>query len=101
MARMRILAKGERPSPGRWQADPGVLERARGICDRVREDGDDALVELTRALDGADVAGRIRLSPAELDAGERETPPELLAALRRMAERLRDLHARQLPSAWE
>ncbi|HZA60908.1 MAG TPA: histidinol dehydrogenase, partial [Actinomycetota bacterium] len=101
MVRMAILPSGQRPPSRRWTGEAAVLERVRAICEEVRRRGDDALVELTRDLDGADVAGRIRISPAELEAAEREIAPELLAALERMAERLRGVHARQLPSAWE
>ena len=97
------LRGGGRPAgpSGDPGLEPEVVEGARAICARVRREGDAALVALTRELDGADVAGRIRVSDDELDAAAGETPPELRAALERMAERLRDLHGRQLPGPWE
>lgn len=79
--------------------DPAVIEGARAICDRVREEGDAALVDLTRLYDGAEVDGRLLVSPEEIAAAS--VPPDLEEALRAMAGRLGDLHARQVPQGWE
>lgn len=78
-----------------------VVEGARSICRRVRAEGDAALIALTRELDGADLDGRLAISPREVEAAGAVTPAELRGALDRMAERLRDLHRRQLPQPWE
>src|SRR5205823_6388382 len=72
----------------------------RDICRRVREEGDAALVELTRRFDGADVAGRLRVTDQELDGAGRQLDPDLHTALTGLADRLRDLHGRQLPHPW-
>jgi histidinol dehydrogenase len=79
---------------------PEVEDGVRQICRRVREEGDAVLVELTRRFDGADVEGRLRVTDQELDRAGRDLDPDLHAALARLAERLRDLHGRQLPPPW-
>ncbi len=79
---------------------PEVEEGVRDICRRVREEGDAALVELTRRFDGADVSGRLRVTDQEIARAERDLDPELREALARLAGRLRDLHGRQLPTSW-
>src|SRR5439155_12857145 len=79
---------------------PDVEEGVRHICRRVREEGDAALVELTRRFDGADVEGRLRVTEDEFERASRELDPQLPGALERLAGRLRDLHGRQLPRAW-
>jgi histidinol dehydrogenase len=100
MLRLIDLRRGDPPpEPARAAMSLEVLEAARRICERVRVEGDAALVELTGELDGADVTGRIEVGRDELDAAAPD--PELARALDRMAERLRDLHERQLPRAWE
>ncbi|MDP9343561.1 MAG: histidinol dehydrogenase [Actinomycetota bacterium] len=79
---------------------PEVEEGVRDICRRVREEGDAALVELTRRFDGADVAGRIRVAEEEFDRAATELDPGLASALAGLAGRLGDLHGRQLPRPW-
>jgi histidinol dehydrogenase len=77
-----------------------VEEGVRHICRRVREEGDGALVELTRRFDGADVEGRLRVTEDEFERAVGELDPQLSTALERLAGRLRDLHGRQLPRPW-
>ncbi|HEX2032204.1 MAG TPA: histidinol dehydrogenase [Actinomycetota bacterium] len=79
---------------------PEAVEGARAILARVRADGDRALVELTLEHDGADVADGLRVGPEEVARAEEDLDPGLRRALHRMAERLRDLHGRQLPASW-
>ena len=78
--------------PGEVAADaeplsfaPEVEEGVRDICRRVREEGDAALVELTRRFDGADVAGRLRVTDQELDGAGRQLDPDLHTALTGLA----------------
>ena len=92
---------GERLEPTRLEPDPAVVETVRGILERVRADGDDALVELAMKLDGADLRDRGLVVPPEDFAGaEHETPRELKGAIDALVERLSELHARQLPVEW-
>src|SRR5581483_2381273 len=89
------------PSPASLAFEPEVLEGARAILERVRAEGDRALVELTQRYDGVDVSGRIRVSDEEIAAAEREVPEDLRRAIERMADRLRRVHERQIPRSWE
>ena len=68
------------------------------MCERVRRDGDRALVELAQRYDGADVEGRLEVSPEELE--EASPPTEVARAIDGIAVRLRELHAHQLPRPW-
>lgn len=81
--------------------DPAVADTARAICERVRSEGDAALVDLTGSYDRADVEGRIRVTADEAAVGAERVPEALRGAIDAMAARLRDLHARQLPPEWE
>lgn len=87
------------PDPVDPAFDPEVRKTAVGICERVREEGDRALMELTQELDGVDVAGGILVDPAEVE--EASPPSDLRHSIDAMAERLRELHGRQLPTPWE
>jgi histidinol dehydrogenase len=90
---------GSLPDPIEPALDPEVREAASRLCRRVREHGDRALIELTEQLDGAEIEGRIRVPQEEI--AQAAPPAELRAAIDAMAERLRELHDRQLPVAWE
>src|SRR5439155_17284271 len=81
--------------------DPEVLEGVRAIGERVRAEGDAALVELTLRFDGVDLAGGIEVTDGELASAAGELPGDLRAGLDAMHERLRELHARQVPTPWE
>jgi histidinol dehydrogenase len=94
-----LRAGGTLPEPVEAALDPEVRGTAARIISRVREQGDRALVELTQQLDGTDMTGHIRVSPEEIDAAS--PTAELRGAIDAMAERLRGLHDRQLPRAWE
>ncbi len=97
-----LRTRRERLEPRRLEIDPSVAETVRGIIRRVRDEGDAALLDLTRRFDGADLAERGLLATAEeLAEAERAVPGELRAAIDALIERLRDLHRRQLPAAWE
>jgi len=94
-----LRERGERLEPSRFEADPTVTETVRGILERVRSEGDPAPLELTARFDGAELA-TVAASDDELAAAEVDVPVDLRSALDRLVERLRDLHARQLPEAW-
>ena len=96
-----LRAWGEPPEPAGLVIAPEVVATVRDILQRVRTEGDRALTDLTRVHDGADVAGRIRVGDDEIEAATESLSGELRDALAAMAERLRDLHTRQVPAAWE
>lgn len=102
MIETRDLRAGDAmPEPASVALDPEVISGVREIIDRVRAEGDAALIDYTRRFDGADLTGRIRVDETELDAAAGELDEGLRAAIDAVAERLRDLHARQLPKDWE
>jgi histidinol dehydrogenase len=81
--------------------EASIVEGARAIVERVRSEGDTALVDLTRTYDGADIEGRIRVEAGEIEASAGAVPIGLRDAILKMTERLEDLHSRQLPLDWE
>ncbi len=91
----------ERLEPRRLEIDPHVSETVRGIVRRVRDEGDDALLDLALRFDGADLRERGLVVPAaELAAAVDAIPAELRRALDALIDRVADLHRRQLPPAW-
>lgn len=96
-----LREREERLEPSRFESDPTVIETVRGILQRVRAEGDSVLLELTRRFDGADLSATgVIVTADEFDRAELETTSDLRSALDRLVERLRDLHARQLPAEW-
>jgi histidinol dehydrogenase len=68
----------------------------RGIIDRVRRDGDTALLQLTRELDQAELQ-QIRVTPKERDAAGKHLDTQAIAAIDYAIENVRRFHERQLP----
>ena len=76
---------------------PEVLARTAGIVERVRREGDAALVALTRELDGVELdPGGLRVVPARLEALAAAVEPEVRAALELAAGNVRRFHSHQL-----
>jgi histidinol dehydrogenase len=71
-----------------------ALPRAAEIVADVRERGDVALLDWTERLDGERPVS-LRVSPEEIAAAEAD--PAFLAALRRLADAVRDFHEPQRP----
>jgi histidinol dehydrogenase len=71
------------------------------IVNRVRVEGDAAVLELTQRFDWpeATLAG-LRVSEAELDAAMAELDVDLIHAMTMAAENIRRFHQRQMPSDW-
>ncbi|MFN8233652.1 MAG: histidinol dehydrogenase [Actinomycetota bacterium] len=95
-----LRERGERLQPSKLDTDPTVAETVREILQRVFVEGDAVMVELAQRFDGADLTGGLDLTDAEIEAARARTPAVLREALDRLIERLRDLHARQLPPTW-
>lgn len=74
-------------------------EAVRRIIRSVRADGDCAIQDWNRKIDGLSPA-RLQLSPSELAAALRSIDPALRAALEESAERIRAFHARQPINSW-
>ena len=91
----------ERLEPRKLEIDPSVADSVRGIIERVRAEGDEALFDLTLKFDGADLRQTgLTVSPQEFQRAEETVPSELKAALDALVDRLTDLHRRQLPMEW-
>jgi histidinol dehydrogenase len=80
--------------------DDEVARVVQGIIDAVRDRGDAAVRELTRRLDGPDLASPA-VEPAELDAALASLSPALRAALELAHEQIRAWHEVQRPAALE
>jgi histidinol dehydrogenase len=78
-----------------------ALDAVRPIVAAVRARGDAALREYTERFDGVRLDD-LRVGPAELDEALAAAPPDLVAALRAAAEKVRVFHRAQLErgSAW-
>jgi histidinol dehydrogenase len=94
-----LRERGERLEPTAFEIDPTVADTVRDILARVRADGDAVLLELAERFDGARLDSLI-VGDEELAAAELDTPADLKTALDALIDRLRDLHARQLPRGW-
>ena len=95
----RGQSPGERPSGSGSSArgvGPGVAEAVAAILERVRRDGDRALVELAREFDGVDLdPDSLRVSPEELSRLAAAAGAEERALLRRTRERIAAYHERR------
>ena len=67
------------------------------IVDSVRQDGDDAVRDLTRKLDGVELA-EFRVAPDQFDDAERALSADQLAAIDVAIRNVRCFHEAQLPA---
>ena len=89
-------ADPRRTSPEGTGSDQSVRERTAAILERVRREGDDALVELARRFDSAAFeSSHLRVSPEELARLAADAGPEERGLLRRTRERIAAYHERQ------
>ena len=80
------------------QAETDVEGIVAEIVDRVRAEGDAALIELTARLDGFEASAEtLRVPEAEIEAAARDADADTMAALELAARRIADYHRRQLP----
>ena len=77
-------------------SEQSIRERTAAILERVRREGDDALVELARRFDSADFeSSHLRVRPEELARLAADAGPEEQGLLRRTRERIAAYHQRQ------
>lgn len=82
----------------RRDSEQTVDEIVTAIIDRVRHEGDVALLELTKKLDRVSLsADTLRFSKREIDDAERLCERQTLKALELATERISDYHRRQKP----
>ncbi|MGH2635039.1 MAG: histidinol dehydrogenase [Actinomycetota bacterium] len=92
----------ERLEPRRLEIDPHVSDTVRDIVLRVRDEGDDALLDLTLRFDGADLREPgLLVTPDEFLVSIESIPDELRLAVDRLIDRVAALHRRQLPPEWQ
>ena len=78
--------------------DADVDAEVAAILANVRENGDDAVIALTRRFDGFEAtAETLRVDPGELEDAALACPQDSLEALRLAASRIADFQRRQLP----
>ena len=83
---------------GKREVSEDVDRAAREIVDRVRCEGDAALIEYSLRFDRIDLNKTgIRVTEAEIDAAFDEAPASTIEALKLAHERIEKHHARQLP----
>ena len=97
-----LRERRERLEPRRFEIDPHVSDTVRGILQRVRDEGDEALLDLARRFNGTDLRDTgLLVSPDEFSNAVGEVPVDLRRAIDALIDRLGDLHRRQLPPAWQ
>ena len=73
-----------------------ILGRVRGILDQVRQDGDDAIRELTLQIDGVELDS-LRVTPEEFAYAEQAVPEEVKEAIRTAYGNIYAFHKAQKP----
>ena len=81
------------------EIDPEVVAKAAEILNRVRKEGDAALVDLTQKFDGVTMQD-FRVSEAEMDEAEAECDESFKEAMRLADENIRTFHKAQLPQSY-
>ncbi|MBR02897.1 MAG: histidinol dehydrogenase, partial [Acidiferrobacteraceae bacterium] len=83
--------------------DAAVEETVRGIIERVRCEGDAALLALTAEFDELvlQAPSDLELPKTRLDQARAALPDELSAALEQAAQRIRAFHERQFETSWQ
>lgn len=89
--RTAVLRRSEVDIASHW-------ELVRGVVERVRREGDAALLEYTRRWDGVDLTGvPLRVGPEELRAAYEGLDRELRDTLRLAARNIEAFHRAQMP----
>ena len=78
--------------------EPDFEEAVRRIIEQVRSGGDDAVVQIAEAIDGA-APDSLIVSEEEFAEARSEVSAELVAALQHAADRVRRYHEMQLAHA--
>ncbi|HEV2132653.1 MAG TPA: histidinol dehydrogenase [Terracidiphilus sp.] len=77
-----------------------VMPTVRRIVERVRKQGDRALLRYAKQFDGLPGASALRVSSAEMAAAWGALDPNLRDALSTAASQIREFARRQLPQSW-
>jgi histidinol dehydrogenase len=83
------------------EAEEEIRRTVEGVLSRVRQEGDKALVDYTKAFDGVDLTTTgIKVKEEELQAARAQMAPEFLAALHTAKENILRYHRQQVPRSW-
>lgn len=88
---------GELKSSRRREDDSSVDSTVRAIIERVRKDGDKAMLELSEEIDKTRLQ-RLAVDKEESDAAERAVPDSLKKAMETAASNIRKFHEAQRPA---
>ncbi len=76
-------------------------DKVQGIIDDVRKRKDEALFEMTREFDGADInAENIRVTDEETEEAYRETDESVIDVIRKAVVNIRAFHEKQRRTSW-
>lgn len=79
----------------------GYADKVQAIIDDVRERGDEALFEMTKRFDGADLnADNIRVTQAEIDEAYTLVDASLIEVIRKAMTNIRVYHKKQRQYGW-
>lgn len=79
----------------------GYADKVQAIIDDVRERGDEALFEMTKRFDGADLnADNIRVTQAEIDEAYTLVDASLIEVIRKAMTNIRVYHEKQSQYGW-
>ena len=92
----QIQARLQQGAP---QPTPEMEAQVRAICERVRTDGDRALLEFTRQWD-CPTLETLEVSEAEFEAAYRQLSEATLTAIRHAVARVRRFHKQMRPHSW-
>jgi histidinol dehydrogenase len=76
-----------------------VEDRVADILDRVRTEGDAALLAYTQAFDGVQLE-TLRVSPEEIQAGYDAVDPDFIETMKRAKENITAYHQEQVALSW-
>ena len=82
-------------------ADLTAAEIVNKIVSDVRHNGDSAVIEYTKKIDGVDLnTNNILVTQSEFDAAENEVDIKVVESLKIAAENIKKFHQEQLPKSW-
>jgi len=101
---LRIISASDKPAVERLLARNGRADRRFNgrvgtIVDRVRSEGDRALLRFARTFDG--LRGSLEVTPTEMREQARRVAPDVRRALRQAARHIALVAFRQIPRHWD
>jgi len=100
---MRIIEEqqfwAEREQRQALNLDSSIDEAVLGIIQDVRRRGDDALREMTKKFDGAEIQELV-VSPEEFEEARALIPQEVYTSLEKAKQRIESFHAEQKERSW-